>query len=273
MIKKISIITVNYNNKDGLKKTIDSVVNQTWKDFEFIIIDGNSNDGSKDIIQEYRHSISYALSEPDTGIYNAMNKGIKAANGNYLLFLNSGDILLDSNTLEKANELINGDYDIYYGDIVYDEIAKREIRTFPKKLNFNFFYLHNLSHQASFIKRSLFDDIFYYNEEFKIVSDWEFFIYAICNRNASYHHMNIVICIYDGTGLSSNLNNHKLMHEERSTTIARYFPLFAEDYEKLIELNSKRFKQFAHIKTHKVAWEILKGLMSLILLFLPKQKN
>ncbi len=89
---KLSIITVNLNNKDGLQKTIDSVISQTFKDFEWIVIDGGSTDGSKELIEKYSDYISYWVSEPDKGIYNAMNKGIKVAKGDYLEFLNSGDI-------------------------------------------------------------------------------------------------------------------------------------------------------------------------------------
>ena len=88
---KLSIITINYNNREGLKKTINSVINQTFRDFEYILIDGGSEDGSKEIILQHEAQFSYWRSEKDHGIYNAMNKGILAAKGDYLLFLNSGD--------------------------------------------------------------------------------------------------------------------------------------------------------------------------------------
>ena len=101
-MNKISIITVNYNDREGLKKTIESVINQTWQDFEFIIIDGGSTDGSREVIEQYKDKIDYWISEPDKGIYNAMNKGIKAASGEFLLFLNSGDRLIDKNITEKV---------------------------------------------------------------------------------------------------------------------------------------------------------------------------
>ena len=91
---KISIITINYNNKSGLEKTIESVLQQTYDNIEYLVIDGNSTDGSKDVIKKYKHRISYWVSEPDSGIYNAMNKGGTKATGDYLLFLNSGDVLL-----------------------------------------------------------------------------------------------------------------------------------------------------------------------------------
>lgn len=94
---KLSIITINYNNREGLRKTIESVVAQTTREFEYIVIDGGSTDGSVDVIKEFSDYIDYWVSEPDKGIYNAMNKGVKVAHGDYCQFLNSGDWLYDSN--------------------------------------------------------------------------------------------------------------------------------------------------------------------------------
>ncbi len=99
---KLSIITVNLNNSAGLRKTIESIVKQTFKDFEYIIIDGGSTDGSAEVIKEFADKITYWVSEPDKGIYNAMNKGILHAKGEYLLFLNSGDWLADDDLLSKV---------------------------------------------------------------------------------------------------------------------------------------------------------------------------
>ena len=98
---KISIITINYNDKIGLSKTINSVLNQSWQKFEFIVIDGGSNDGGLEVIEQHKDKIDYWVSEPDKGVYNAMNKGIKVAKGEYLIFMNSGDTFYDDNVLEK----------------------------------------------------------------------------------------------------------------------------------------------------------------------------
>ena len=270
MGKKLSIITINYNNKAGLEKTVQSVVSQTWQDFEFIVIDGNSSDGSKDVLSAYSSFFSYAVSEPDSGIYNAMNKGIKISTGDYLMFLNSGDALIDNTILAKLNAELNGEYDIYYGDILHIDGIKQEVRTFPKKLNFAFFYEQNISHQASFIKAKLFKDIFLYNENLKIVSDWEFFTYAICKREASYKHLDCVIVTYDGTGISSNSINSPEITKERDASLHRYFPEFVKDYEYLKEIKFKKAEQFMYIKKYPIAYKILKGFMNIILLFLPK---
>ena len=179
---KISIITVNLNNKIGLQKTAESVFNQTFKDYEFIIIDGSSNDGSKEYIGEIKNKLTQFVSEKDTGIYNAMNKGIKMAKGDYVYFLNSGDIFYEKTTLASATEKMCEDIGLYYGDLIYSWPKKQEIVSFPSKLSYQFFVIDNINHQACFIKKSLFDEIFYYNENYKIISDWEFLIYAICKN-------------------------------------------------------------------------------------------
>ena len=111
----LSIITINLNNREGLRKTIESVVNQTFQDFEFIVIDGASTDGSVEVIQDYPR-INYWISEPDTGIYNAMNKGIAKATGEYCLFLNSGDTLFQINTLTGILQS-NPKGDIIFGNV------------------------------------------------------------------------------------------------------------------------------------------------------------
>ena len=114
---KYSIITINYNNKDGLKKTIESVINQSCKDFEYIIIDGGSTDGSVDVIRQYADRINYWISEPDKGVYNAMNKGVAQAHGEYLNFMNSGDCFSDNSVLENiAHSLCS--YDIVTGKVI-----------------------------------------------------------------------------------------------------------------------------------------------------------
>ena len=113
---KISIVTINYNNPSGLKKTIESVVNQTWKNFEYIIIDGGSTNGDVDIIKSFDNQIDYWVSEPDKGIYNAMNKGIKKATGDFIIFINSGDNFTNSSVLEEVQSKLTSDFDIYYGD-------------------------------------------------------------------------------------------------------------------------------------------------------------
>ena len=113
---KLSIITVNYNNKAGLQKTIDSVVCQTWRDFEWIVIDGGSTDGSKELIEQYQQHFAYWCSEPDKGVYNAMNKGISKAKGEYLNFMNSGDCFYNEYSLSYFHAVYNPSIDVFYAD-------------------------------------------------------------------------------------------------------------------------------------------------------------
>lgn len=271
--KKISIITINYNDRNGLEKTIQSVISQRYKNIEFIVIDGGSTDGSKEIIDNFAANLAYWISEPDSGIYNAMNKGIKVATGDYLLFLNSGDSLHDNQVIENVNALVGEERDIYYGDIIYDEVNQQNKVTFPDVLTFAFFFERNISHQASFIKRHLFETIFLYNENFKIVSDWEFFIYAICKREVSYQHLDLLVTNYDATGISSNTENHPSMFVEREASLNKYFPEFIADYNYLKKVKLKKVEQLLFIKQFPLAFKILKGFMNLILLFLPKFKR
>lgn len=229
----LSIITINLNNAIGLEKTILSVLNQSCKKFEHIIIDGNSSDESLKIIEKYQKKLSYTISETDTGVYNAMNKGIRVSNGEYLLFLNSGDVFTNNDiVLNILNELGNSEYDIYYGDVnLMNENKITEHRKFPDKLTFNFFLDKTITHQVALIKKKLFDEIFYYNESFKMVSDWEFFICAICKFNKTYKHISLTIVNYDLNGMSSSIENMELINNERLNSLKSNFPIFLDDYK------------------------------------------
>jgi glycosyltransferase involved in cell wall biosynthesis len=272
---KISVITINYNNADGLKKTIESVLAQDSADFEYVVIDGNSSDGSQQVLDNYKAQIGYALSEPDTGIYNAMNKGIRAAKGDYLLFLNSGDTLLENDTLTKVGHRIDATKDLYYGNQIFlsDRSGKMEEWTFPQKLTFGFFIDNSLPHQATFIRRSLFDTIFMYNETLKIASDWEFFMVAVCIRKVSYEHIGMVVSEYDFTGISSNPNSYNLVQSEKKKVYGQFFSLDEEDFDVMSEMKLKRVKNLLYIKRFRWAWKMLRGFSNILLLFLPQQNK
>lgn len=230
---KLSIITVNYNNKAGLLKSFDSVFNQTFKDFEYIVIDGGSSDGSKEIIEENQVNISYWVSEKDRGIYHAMNKGIAKSTGDYLLFLNSGDYLYDSSVLETAfsNDLTE---DIVYGDVVWDTNGIQTLHKFPNKVLFSYFEAgHILPHQGSFIRKSLFESLGLYDESQKIIADWIFFIQAICRYNSSYKHIDLLISVCGRDGISCDPVNLESILSSRTEALQKYFPAFVEDYKNL----------------------------------------
>lgn len=273
MSKKISIISVNYNDKPGLEKTLKSITSQSWKDFEFLVIDGGSTDGSKELIESYTDKIDYWISEPDKGVYNAMNKGIKAAKGDFVIFMNGGDVFYNNEVLENIEKQLTDDFDIYYGDNYKVKPDSKRKKIYPEKLSFSFFYTSSLNHQSTFIRRQLFHDHYFYKEDYKIAADWDFFIYTICKMNVPYKYLKRTISEYDFTGISSTDKFRDTTAREKQTTLRQYFPLFMEDYKEVAELNSKRVQQIFHIKSHPIAWKILKSFISVQLLFVSKKKR
>lgn len=225
---KFSIITINYNNKEGLKKTIESVVNQSFDDFEYIIIDGASSDGSVEVIKEYASQIDYWVSEPDKGIYNAMNKGIRQAHGEYLNFMNSGDCFHDAEVLNKMVPLLESDI-VTGEESRLRRIVRDDITMFD-------FVKGTISHQASFIKKELFTNHLY-DENYKIVSDWKFFMDAIIFRNCSFKKVEIVVCDFDWTGIGTV--HPELNEKERRDVLMNLLPeRVLKDYELLLSIDS-----------------------------------
>lgn len=240
----LSIITINYNNKDGLQKTIASVISQTYKDFEWIIIDGGSTDGSKELIEKYTQYITYWVSEQDNGIYNAMNKGIKVAKGRYLQFLNSGDRLFSCTTLDKVFKLkLNGD--IIYGDAIFikNDINQRLVKyNIPISLSY-FLSINTINHQASFIKRELFRNTLY-NENLSIVSDWEFWINNAINGKR-FQYIEEIIVYFDLNGLTSETTNQQKL--ENQQVINNISWAIRKDIDELFLLRNKM--ENSYIKT------------------------
>lgn len=199
---KLSIITVNYNNIKGLKKTLESVVSQSVKDFEWIVIDGGSTDGSKDLLDDFTDQITYWVSEKDHGIYEAMNKGIKVANGDYLQFLNSGDSLADLDIINRFYERSNIE-DVIYGNAIIVDDSGQEVDKFiaPDFVKFSFFYSHALNHQATFFHKRCFDN-YLYNENNRVASDLELYMHLMY-LGYSFVKWNEYVVRFDNTGLSS----------------------------------------------------------------------
>jgi glycosyltransferase involved in cell wall biosynthesis len=202
---KLSIITINKDNAFGLEKTIQSVINQTYKDFEYIIIDGCSTDGSVDIIKQYTDKITYWVSEPDTGIYNAMNKGIRRAQGEYCLFLNSGDWLISSTTLEDvSNEIAN----LIPADIFYSNRTTSDgyVLFYSDNITINELLRIGINHQNTLIKRSLFMEHGLYNEDLRIASDTEYFLKEMWIYKSKFTKIKTNISIFDINGIGSQLS-------------------------------------------------------------------
>jgi glycosyltransferase involved in cell wall biosynthesis len=255
---KLSIITVNLNNSAGLRKTIESVVNQTFSDYEYIIIDGGSTDGSVEIIKEFADKITYWLSEPDKGIYNAMNKGIKVAKGEYCLFLNSGDWLVSNFVLDNVFSEISGENVIFGNVFKFQSNVKTLIdKGFEKsKISLGDIYFGNICHQSSFIKKSLFDKFGLYNEEYKIVSDWAFFLKIIGLENVSVKYINVNICYYDLTGISST--QKELRYLEKDMELKKSIPEnLLPDYEHVRSMFPK-VRIYEKLKEQYFLWSLIR---------------
>ena len=240
---KLSIITVNLNNRDGLKRTIDSVVSQTFTDYEWIVIDGGSSDGSRELIEQYSDHFAYWCSEPDKGIYNAMNKGIAHAKGEWLQFLNSGDWLFDSGTLERVFTQTFSE-EILYGDFIEYNNGKYGRYYLPNKISLHYLQYRDINHQSMFINSSKIDKM-YYDESIKIVADWHMFI-SLALKGYSFRHLDFPIVYYDGTGISNI--NHELATTERASVWERTIPpLILEDMNEL----TREEQHTLYINSHK----------------------
>lgn len=235
---KLSIITINYNNLTGLIKTMQSVLSQTSNDFEYIIIDGGSSDGSKELIEQLAvkdKRLSYWVSEPDNGIYHAMNKGIKMAKGDYLQFLNSGDCLVNGTVTVRMLQAFENKEEIaiLYGNML-KEIAKGLLRDKgfagrqPTMLDF---YTGTLNHSSAYIKRSLFEQYGLYDESLKIASDWKWYIKTIIFGGINPQYVDIDVTLFDMTGISTV--NTRLDKQEREFALKLFLPeKVIQDYQK-----------------------------------------
>ena len=228
---QISIITINYNNKDGLRKTIESVINQSYRDYEYIIIDGGSTDGSVKVIEQYSDKIAFWVSEKDHGIYNAMNKGTKQAKGEYVLYLNSGDCLYDKHTLEVVSK--NFGKDVLLG---WRKTDKGIIETFNKNITALSVFENGFFHQSAYIKREL--ALKYpYNEQRKIVSDWQFFFKSIILDDCTYEIIEAPLCLYDTSGISST-NTHEAFREKGELLKEMLPEKIYVDYQRFLRIDS-----------------------------------
>ena len=237
---KISIITINYNNADGMRKTLASVAAQTYRDIEHIIVDGASTDDSMDVIREYVRQVEDGncnvksvtwSSEPDKGIYNAMNKGIQKAKGEYLLFLNSGDFLIAPDVIETIITECDGADILCASCNVSNKGTVVWVNNPPKEVTFGTLYFSTLAHQSTFIKQTLFDTCGLYREDFKYNSDIAFWFKAIIDNHATTQKIDVVTTDYNLDGMSSKENQNEQYKREMEIILAPY-EKFIPDYER-----------------------------------------
>lgn len=271
----ISVITVNRNNTVGLRATIESVIAQTEPPFEFIIIDGASTDGGAELLKEYASHITYSVSEPDKGIYNAMNKGVAASHGDYCLFLNSGDAFCSKEVLAQMQDS-GAKADIICGNAIILEEPRRK-KTAPEAVTLRFLYGTALCHQAVFIRTELLRK-YPYDETLKIVADRKFFLQSLILDNCSYEAVPVDVCNYDVTGFSAK--NRFASAQEWQAVLNQMLPerilldygreaegaLYGtSDYERLfLEIGRRRWK--------KPVYRLVKSFLQFMALFVPSAR-
>ena len=261
---RLSIITINLNNANGLRKTIESVINQTFTDYEYIIIDGGSTDGSVDVIREFAEKITFWVSEPDKGIYNAMNKGIIKAKGEYYLFLNSGDFFHNKKVLATViPKLI--DSDVVYGNIIFlppdfynnanqQLELERNIKPYPGRKRPLKIYLRigsTIPHQAAFFKRTVFEKIGYYNESYKIASDLELNIRILKYGKFVIEYIPDIISYFVLDGIGSDFSKDSLVDKEVRIIREKYFKqTYYFLYKIAYFLDKKKAKLINYLEKH-----------------------
>lgn len=221
---KLSIITI-CKNEPNVEKTCQSIVNQSFQDFEWIVIDGGSNKETQDIFEKYKYRINKFISEKDKGIYNAYNKGVKLASGEYISLLNAGDAYYSPDVLEKVFKDNNHKEDILYGEqqeVNSNNPKQCRLSHQPEKITKNFMITTTVLTPASFIKKSLFDKYGLFNENYKVVSDYEQFVIFFKN-DASFKHLDIIVSKFDTNGISSSKKYEELHQKERNEVMNKYF--------------------------------------------------
>lgn len=232
------------NNKDGLEKTIESLVNQSFKDYEFLVIDGGSTDGSVDVIKKYEDNITYWVSEPDKGIYNAMNKAIVRTEGEYCYFLNSGDYLASETVLADIFE--DDPHESFLcGNFFYEEngVLSKQDEYKYRDWAFSLYDIFSgyLCHQAFFIKKDNFDKYGLYDERYKILSDWRLFLLAIGYYHEAVKYNDVDIVVYNLGGLSYTIGGKAIDREKRQIAKDMFSPYLFAKLDRLYFLDKKGF--------------------------------
>lgn len=275
----LSIITINYNNAEGLRKTLASVASQTYHEIEHIIVDAASTDGSMDIIKEYAKNSTHPIiwvSEPDNGIYNGMNKGIEIAlgrrvvnalnrsehvedknqgimkaSGEYIQILNSGDVLAAPDVTERMVAALPEGADLLYGNMVKYDYAANRVLDKSREVEYSLrqYYSSTMNHDCCYIRRDLFDIYGLYDENLKIVSDWKWFLQAIGLGYVKPVYVDIDVTIFDASGISET--NLDLRNKERRLVLKEVLPpAILADYD----AHFFDAEQMNRIRRHHLYW-------------------
>lgn len=267
---KLSIITINKDNAAGLRRTMESVLAQSCKDFEYIVVDGASTDGSVQVMEELASSLQAAgistdaVSEPDAGLYNAMNKGVRKAHGEYTLMLNSGDWFVDAHVVEKMLPLLDGT-DIIQGNVIRLRDGKQVLDKGYGRSEIDFIDVQkgHFLHQASFVRRDLFDKVGFFDESYQIHADTVFYIQSLGYRDASFKYVDCTVAFFEGDGRSSETNpvwSQKCEAEYRRWTTEMFSRRL---WETCIEYD-KKGRLYDKLHRHKWAWNCVMALSRFI---------
>ena len=235
---RLSIVTINWNNATGLEKTMQSVATQSFKEFEYIIVDGASTDGSIEVVKLYESQFAHLkwVSESDSGIYNAMNKGIRMASGDYIQILNSGDSLAKEDVTERMLSALGETNapSFLYGNMVkcFPDGYRMVDKSFAgQEITMLGMYTGTLNHDPAYIRRDLFDKYGYYDESLKIVSDWKWYLQAIILGGEKPKYVDMDVTLFDMTGISET--SKELDQTERKQVLEQLFPeAVLKDYER-----------------------------------------
>lgn len=273
---RLSIVTINYNNSEGLRKTLVSVASQTYRNIEHIIIDGGSTDGSVDVIKEYVHDVKrineltneriYVVwtSEPDGGIYAGMNKGIRKATGDYIQILNSGDILAAPDVTERMFAALHSftrstlsdkiEVPILYGNMIKKDYATGKILGKSKEVEYSLrnYYSSTMNHDCCYVRRDLYDIYGLYDESLKIVSDWKWFLQAIGLGHVRPVYVDIDVTIFDASGISET--NLELRNKERRQVLEKLLPpAILSDYD-VYAFPIEQYKRLKKYRLWRLVW-------------------
>ena len=231
---RFSVITVCYNDCTALDKTIRSVLSQSYTNFEYIIIDGGSDDGSVELINKYNNLLSYWISEPDGGVYQGMNKAIIQAKGEFCIFMNAGDTFANTDVLLNASKVDLHDVDLAVGSaLMTKQDCVMSVVPPPSEISFGFFLYFSIIHQAAFMRSSLLKD-HPYDENYSIVSDWKYMISEYLHGIYRYKQLNFEVCMFDTTGISSNVVRRESEREQALKELLP--PMLYSDMEKFKDL-------------------------------------
>ena len=268
---KLSIITINRNNAAGLEKTLQSIANQNYKEFEYIVVDGASTDNSVEVIQQYEQRFAHLkwVSEPDSGIYNAMNKGIQMATGEYIQILNSADCLANESVVECMLNAVdeNGHPSILYGNMIkcFEDGRRLTDKCFAgQDITMLGMYVATLNHDPAYIRRDLFERYGYYDEQLKIVSDWKWYLQAIILGGEKPQYVDLDVTLFDMAGISENANSKALIQQERKQVLQELIPdVYLHDYEQYTDDIRMMRRIHRHPWAYKLVWFVERCLFKL----------